>query len=203
MYGISDYQGGVAEKRAGGSGNGVEIIPPHSHTPSTKHWPITRKKKGCSGLEHPFYGGNGKTGGHFLFFQVQNTIGHIYGSLTESVPCAMVESVEDPCGGTFWTLLFGACALAPASDTVPCGVFFYTYHIYGIRNSRRHCMGGFICAHSAIHATFLCLSIWNVWGPGKTGGYYFLFLGQKFYKALLQLLTESLIERGTIVSECG
>ena len=40
-------------------------------------------------------------------------------------------------------------------------------------------------------------------GSGKTGGYSFLFPGQKFYKALLQLLTESLIERGTIVSECG
>ena len=36
--------------------------------------PICTAKKGCSVLEHPSYGGNGKTGGHFLFFQVQNTI---------------------------------------------------------------------------------------------------------------------------------
>lgn len=71
MYGTSDYQGGVAEKRAGASGNGVENIPPHSHKPFTKHWPITRKKKGCSGLEHPFYGGNGKTGGTLSSFRVK------------------------------------------------------------------------------------------------------------------------------------
>ena len=55
-------KGGVAEKRAGGSGNEVENIPPHSHKPFKRHWPITHKKKGCSGLEHPSYGGAEKQG---------------------------------------------------------------------------------------------------------------------------------------------
>ena len=49
-----NHQGRGSGKTGGWFRERGEIIPPHSHTPSTKHWPITRKKKGCSGLEHPF-----------------------------------------------------------------------------------------------------------------------------------------------------
>ena len=42
-----------------------------------------------------------------------------------------------------------------------------------------------------------------LWGYRKNRGHPFHFPGLKFYEALSQLLTEGLVQCGTIVPECG